>query len=111
MDPLLLDRVNLLLYLIAIAVVLSGAAVVGVIWCGVMLRRIHRAETPWQRLVNERLLVVGPAPVAAALPARKTALSPLPDYATARGTTPSEEPEEPAVQSAPRGTVLPRRRR
>lgn len=103
-EAISIDRLNLVLFLVAVAVLLSFAAVILSAWCVVMIRRILRGETPWQATVSGKVFPE-PAVVSPAIQPAPVPHPPLPDYAAEeeRGSSPSEVPG--------RATVLPRRRR
>lgn len=103
------ERMNLVLYILGGLAVVSLAALVLSALCVVMIRRILRAETPWQIRVSEKLFPEAPATAQLAqAPPAPAPLAPLPDYAAQRGSSPSDEPEPP---SRARATALPRRPR
>ena len=93
----LADRLNVVIYLVAIIGVLAAAAVILSAWCAVMLGRVLRGETPWQRQVTAKVFPEPAAPTVAPpmlAPVQLAPMSPIFHADDGRGSSPSEEPPE-----------------
>ncbi len=94
----IVERLNVLLYLAVAALVLAAVAAVISAWCLMMLRRLHRAETPWQRKVSAELFDEHSAPATLQPPVTLSPTVPLRPVVReedARSSVPSYEPPVP----------------